>query len=691
MGVNKISLKTNELLKNCPMTFLKICRLVRSRLAFILLMVSLFFLPILDGGTYIFAKILILTLPLPLFLIGSASGEIQFKKLPSWPVFFFFLFLSFVGISVVGSTSHLFSIPTFFQALATFLFFILFCLTATKEKFKLAVSFILFIGFILCLLSFYYLLPQVKKPTSMNLVYATHGHSHLADYLLLVIPIALALFLKAKQKKQKVLFGGLLVFYFLSFILTFSRGAFLILPGVMILMFLLLKPKTGTKKLISWLLVLVPFGISFLILIFSLSSFGISAKLAEPQHWLVRQLVKPEFHANRLYYWRQALEGFFKRPLFGFGWGTFEIVALRFQKATVGWSDYTHNFYLQILAEGGIFACFSFLGFLGLSLSLIWRQVRKHKENPFVLGGFGAVLASCFHSFLDYDWHFPAVFLTFLFLLANLAFLSLTPQSYKLSGLRKFKKIFLLIGLSTLVFIFGWMQLAGEYFYLKEDYEKAIAFSPWPPVRARKIGSEIFEKDFSLGKKIGQRLITFSSQDPSMHYWLADKYYSGDVLEKAAAHYQKAIIYNPLGNYHLYQKLSEIYGQLGEEEKMDELYKLFAQRLKKTKAFQNPSRRLAKALYSVGWDYLDQQKKDEVILWWEKAVEAAPEWSYFHVELASLYLDFDDSKETEAVLNYCLNFYYPKNHCQEYLEKLSRNRDFEPPGFWREKILAIPD
>ncbi len=660
---------------------------IKKQPVFSVLLAFLFILPFLNGGTHFAAETLILILPLPLFLLGLVSREVQLNKIPYWLIFSWLAFLVFVGLSVINSTNQLFSIPAFFQLLAVFLFFILFLLTVNKESLKYAVGLVLAVSFLLCFLSFYYLLPGTIKPAPMNLIYASYGHSHLADYLLFTIPLVLALFWAAKRKKLKLFFGGLLLFYLVSFILTFSRGAFLALPPTILFLLLLYKPKTTINKFLSWLFVLVPFGILAIILFFSLSSIGISAKLTQPSHWLVKQLVKPSFQAKRLDYWQQALEGFLVRPLFGFGWGTFEIVALRFQKATAGWSNYTHSFYLQTLAEAGIFALLSFLGFLFLSFQRIWQLLIKNKRNPFLLGGFGAIIASSLHSLVDYDWHFPAVFLTFLFLLANLV-------AWRYQGSKKalsfgFSRK-LLIGLAILVFVFGWVQLAGEYFYQKEDYQKALTISPWPPVRVRRIGTKIFEEDFAQGEQIGLKLISLSSQDPSMNYWLADKYYYHKP-EKAAELYHKAIIYNPLGNYHLYQRLGQIYVRLGQEEKRDEIYQFFSQKLEKTKAYLNKDSGLAKELYFIGEEYLSQGRKAETIRWWKMATDAAPEWSYFYIEVAGLYLELEEPIKAKAILEKCLGFYHPQKHCQEYLNRLSRGEEFESPGYWYSQILAIPD
>lgn len=659
-----------------------------QRPVFFLLLALLFALPFLDGGTHLAAEVLILILPFPLFLLGISQKELKWERIPNWLFLFWLLFLALVGLSVVGSASLLLSLPAFFQLLGIFLFFSLFLLTANEEGLKKGVSLILIVSFLLCLLSFHFLFPWTVKPASMNLVYATYGHSHLADYLLLAIPLILALFWKARRKKTKLIFSGLLVFYLISFILTFSRGAFLILPPVVFLLIYLSRPKAVLDKFFSWFVALIPFGLLLLVILFSLSPFGLEARFVQPGHWLVKQLVKPEFQARRVNYWQQAIEGFLNRPAFGFGWGTFEIIALRFQKVADGWSAYAHNFYLQVLGEAGLFAFFSFIAFIILSLYFSWRRVKKNKVNYYLLGVFGAILASSLHSFLDYDWHFPAIFLTFLFLLANLV--SWHQQRTKEGPWAKLIKVSLL-GLAFLVFLFGWSQLAGEYFYQTGDYQKALVISPWPPEKARKMGDKIFKDDFEQGEQIGKKLISLSSSDASMNYWLGDKYFDQNKLEEAVGYYQKAIIYDPLSNFSLYQKLGEIYDELGEEEKKEELYRFFFQKMERTKAYRSFNPRLAKALYFIGEDYLHQGRKKEAVYWWEKAVEPAPDWSYFHVELASLYFSLGKREEAELVLNNCVELLYPRKHCQEYLDKLVQGEKIETPGLLHADILKIPD
>ena len=654
-----------------------------------LILFILFILPFLDGGTSFTARFLILSLPLPLLLLKRAAGDIETKVLPSKKIIYLgsvFLFLVFV--SVLTSASRALSIPAFFQLLAFFLFFYIFWQSASQTNLKKGIWVVLAASILLCLLSLYYILPMVKeKPEGMNLVYAAHGHSHLADWLILTIPLTLTFFWEIKKKKIRFFLKGLLIFFLLSLVLTFGRGAFLVLPVIFLFLIYFLKPKRADEKNISRLLIVVP--LCFLFLIFSLSSFGTKLALPFSDNWLTRQLIKPSFQAKRFDYWQQALQAFFARPFFGFGWGTFKLVGLRFQRLPVSWSDYAHNFYFQILAEAGIFAFFAFLGFLSISFQQIWSLVKKKKKDLVFLGAFGAVLASSLHSFVDYDWSFPAVFLVFLFLMANLLFLSSSSRDNERAQSSKWReggKKWLVIGGAVLCFVFGQMQMAGEYFYRKKNFEKAFFFSPWREEIVIEGKEALLNRDFGSQEKIVRNLLFLYGDEPKMLSFLQERFYEREISEETTELYYRAIIASPLENFKPHPKLAGLYDKLKMEKEKAILDDFFAQQLDREREFYHNKPGFGKIFYLFGETYLGK-KEEKAIPWWERAVEAGPEWSYFHIELASLYAKMGDFDKAEEVLTRCLSFRNPREHCQIVLEKLKTEKKLEEPRSFKTEII----
>ncbi|HUS60173.1 MAG TPA: O-antigen ligase family protein [Nevskiaceae bacterium] len=637
----------------------------------ILLFGLIFILLFLDGGTSFLGEWLILILPLPLFLLAFSKNKIRLYSSCS---VFFLAFLGFCFLSLLNSASLALSVPKFFQLLSFFLFFSLFLQVASEENLKFLNYTILAASFFLCLLSFYYLLPNTSPPKStMNLVYSTHGHNHLAEYLCFALPISLALFIKSKRARP--LFGILTIFYFLSLLFTFSRTSLLLLPLISFLMIRKLKPKKVSGKIISWLLAVLPIALLFFIFLLPLTNLGIQARKIKPYDWLVRQTIKPLKVEKRLSYWPQAIEAFLKRPFSGWGIGTFRLLSQRFQKRPVSWSWFAHNFYLQILCEAGIFAFLSFLTFLVVSLRQAWENI---KATPFQIGSFFALLFSSFHSLFDFDWEFPAVFLTFFALLAFLV--EKKNYSNKIKNISYFSLFLFLF----LTFLFGSSRLLAEFYFQKKDYQKSTLIYSFDKEKWLSSAKFAFEKNRGLGEKIVSRAIFFNQEDKDFYFLLAEEFYKREENEKAAKMFQKVVSLDPLSPT-AWQKLERIYERLGKEEKKIALYEELAEKIK----FVEPESRFqifyARSLYKLGLYFYEKGSLQKTEACWQEAARLAPQWSYFHLELADLYNYQGDFEKARKTLENCLQFYWPKEHCQGVLER----EDWQEPGSWQEKILSI--
>jgi len=122
-------------------------------------------------------------------------------------------------------------------------------------------------------------------------------------------------------------------------------------------------------------------------------------------------LLQSDSVAGRLAWWRSAWEMFLARPLSGFGSASYSWAQAGFQAggSPVEHSIYAHNYYLEFLAENGLFA--SAAWFL-----LLFTAARRVKG----LARF-SVIAALAHSLVDFGLSVPANFWFFCFLLASSA------------------------------------------------------------------------------------------------------------------------------------------------------------------------------------------------------------------------------------------------------------------------------
>jgi len=397
----------------------------------ILLCLILLILPFFNGGTDQIGQLLLLIIPLPLILFILAKGDFKIKIDILFWLSSIFLMIAF--LSLFFTSSLFLSIPAFCQLLALYLFFHLSrVIIDSTEKLKMALWPVFFAGVSLSLLSLFFLLPFTSKSLdSMNLVYVSHGHNHLAEYLPFVLLPSLAFFLTSKGKKR-LIFAILTIFFFLVMVLTFSRTTFLFFPLTVFLLIKQLEVKSQKAKRLAIALAYLSFILLLALFYFSWSSFGQEILKSHPGNFFVKKLIKPIAYEGRLNYWREAWLGFLQRPFTGWGWGTFRLVAIRFQNLPNTHSWYAHNFYLQTLVELGIFGFIALIAFLVKSLQKAFLIVKKTKE-PLLIGLFWALILSVSQSILDFGWEFPAILLTFLVFLGGLNnknLFSLPEESY---------------------------------------------------------------------------------------------------------------------------------------------------------------------------------------------------------------------------------------------------------------------
>lgn len=241
-------------------------------------------------------------------------------------------------------------------------------------------------------------------------IYSTFQNPNVfGEYLLFLIPLALAMFLISKDKLHKAVYGICLVAAGVCLILTYSRGCWLGLIFGMGLFLLL-----GYKKVLIPLGFLAPFSIFVL-----------------PQNILNRFMsignLKDGSTAFRVYVWRGTVEMLKKLWPTGTGLGnySFEVSYAPFAYGGI-MAPHSHSLYFHLLSETGIFGFVTFLFlvyFILRQLFLVYKNPKNRDVQILsiaLLSGFSAFLIQGFFDNTFYNYRMYMLFFALLSLAAAL-------------------------------------------------------------------------------------------------------------------------------------------------------------------------------------------------------------------------------------------------------------------------------
>ena len=443
--------------------------------------------------------------------------------------------------------------------------------------------------------------PQFNLNTTVT---STLGHSNfLAQYLIAVIPICLALFLKSSNIKNTLLWGIGFLVIFSCLILTFSRGGWLgfaVSMGFFILLYRLSSKDEKLKDLSSRtfkrrLVLFVIFVLLLSGLLISSKTYILQSILINPKSPIPSGNTDKNIDLNykiltallRVEMWKGTLDMIKESPVFGVGLGNYPIQSPRFRT----WEElsinqdilwWAHNDYLQITAEAGILALSSFLLLLCFFFKTAIKEIKYIEKDSkiFFVGLVSSILATLTHSFFSFNLYQPVPTMLFwLFIALSMIFQKgkefeffhfKTPQKLRqghsqLNFPLPFQIITGLIVFS--LFIFGSIAaikpFLADIYYTKGEinsmnaqweesipfYQEANKLSPFNPkyryalsVSLYKVGD--FDEAISQGE-IAYRLTPFVS-DVNRILCLAkneigNKYVSQEKLDLAISKYNEVI------------------------------------------------------------------------------------------------------------------------------------------------------
>ena len=212
--------------------------------------------------------------------------------------------------------------------------------------------------------------------------------AYVAPYLIFSMFYAAYLWIRRKAASVGELwirlgYGLLIAVFFLFFLLSQTRGAFLGLGAGIFVLFLYFII-AGRGNLRKWSLI-------GLVLVFVLGAGIFAAKdTAFVQSWpgarLLQISVSDSTAQTRFWVWGEAWKGFLERPILGWGPENFTPVYDRHFDPrfftpganTETWFDRAHSVYFDYLAETGILG---FLSYLSIFAVFAWEFFRKRKHH----------------------------------------------------------------------------------------------------------------------------------------------------------------------------------------------------------------------------------------------------------------------------------------------------------------------
>ena len=639
-----------------------------------LIYITLFIPPLvfftdLTRNPYYFQIMLVNSLTVALYIIwaynGLKDGKIIIKRTPfdlQLAVFAAIATMSWLFMFVENARQPYLSYGVFNEGLKSWLFLIVnailvyyipafFADDETRPKFMLAVFWAGWLAAVYGILQYFaieFFWPKVLNPFGGRSVSSFGNPNFLSSYLVLLIPVAYACFLKAQGTIRKYFYLTMMLTYFAALLCTLTRSSWVGAAVSMSVMMVLLY-KYEKEMLLSNLkkYVLLPFGLMILLMLFWPKSNvdgynpGVVGRLVESVSkkegyygaWYQRKLI-----------WSCAWYMVIERPILGKGLGCFELFYPFYQGRHLFLPEYVgmrthanncHNEILEIWSQTGILGFGAYLWIL-VSLayfSLFYLKRITGDKRILAAGLFASIVGMLADNLLNVSLHFaiPAFLYWWNFgLLASLSWQGEKIVAIKTPGSKLAVWILIILGVIAI-------NRYANCFLAEMHYFEGFKLSKRNSVQA---AIPELEKAHSY-----QRL------EVNNNYELANCYARTGNREKAIWGYKESLRANA-GYDEIYFNMATVLAQIGKfDDSIDEYSRSIYINPLSLESYnalgsiflQNPDvyQKAALKLYeqcaqifpknkdvlnNLGYLYTKMNKNDEAIKVYKKAVEIDPDF-----------------------------------------------------------------
>ncbi len=404
------------------------------------------------GESYIFSLFIfilfIATLSYTIF-VKKRISRITLNPLP-WLTVTIFALLILTSIVKYDSTFETYRIVS-----PILLFMLIPNIMESEKEWNIAIYLLLFAGLLWGTLSYIHFLENSGVLASI------WGYQNtFAAFLVLMIFLSLGLYLNAKGKNAKLAFSFIPAFFIFLLYLTASRGGYIVFFLSLILFFYTVKNRKKST------LETLPVFIEAAILIAVAAPPDITRTVFFKNKILVGYIGG---HPNtslamRIYFAKLSTKIFLKRPITGFGLGSYRYMFTQLNKVDVFFRIDPHSLFFKLLSETGILGTGIFFTLIGYYFLSAFRKLKS--KNTIYKGLFAGTVGLFIHMCMDVDVY-PIMFII---LFVSLSLLSVDfNKTVKITKKQMYKTISAL-GIMAFIAIFSlYPKSIAAYYAMKGE------------------------------------------------------------------------------------------------------------------------------------------------------------------------------------------------------------------------------
>jgi len=400
----------------------------------------------------------------------------------------------------------------------------------------------------------------------------------------IIAPFLLSSYMYTKSKsKYSYLYLMASGVMFSTFILTFSRAAFLIM-GILIALYILIyfKNKDLIKSLVISLLIgaFLAGGLYFVKnnIFKNTANNNITSSSTKSSELLQSSL------ADRKSYWLSSVSIYRDNLFIGTGLGTFKSVYPKYQRNASAETNYPHSYFLETLTEVGIIGGVILLALVIYLLKLLFKN-KKSLISICALAAIGIIG----HSFLDNDLSYPAILFTLIMLLSIISVsvndsLNINQKIIHYKKVYKYFILFLAIGLSYLSYLHFQAKSLSNAIILNSTDNRSVIYDLYNDLNKssfnnpknlnseanlilQELSDQNKNQNLNKAESLVNKSLLFNTTNGYTYFLLAEiDYFKGDK-KAAKLNIEKSIQKDPYNNPRAYLLFSRI---LAEEDNKQE-------------------------------------------------------------------------------------------------------------------------